>query len=74
MKVCYFNDSFPPLYDGVAITVENYARVFSEKYGENAVLLLYGISGLPLCSPKPPGIPKPEEVPFEMLSICIVSV
>lgn len=41
MNVCYFNDSFPPLYDGVATTVENYARIFSEIYGGAAVLTPY---------------------------------
>lgn len=41
MKVCYCNDSFPPLFDGVATTVVNYARIFSEKYGDAAVLTPY---------------------------------
>ncbi len=41
MKVCLLNDSFPPLYDGVATTVENYARIISEKYGDAAVLTPY---------------------------------
>ena len=31
MKVCLLNDSFPPVIDGVANTVMNYARILTEK-------------------------------------------
>lgn len=37
MNVCLANDSFPPLYDGVANTVINYARIIQERYGNAAV-------------------------------------
>ena len=38
MKVCLMNDSFPPVIDGVANAVLNYARVITEKRGECAVV------------------------------------
>lgn len=38
MKVALFNDSFPPLIDGVANTVTNYARYLTES-GHNAVVV-----------------------------------
>ena len=41
MKVCFLNDSFPPLFDGVINTVLNYADVFSEKYGEPMIMTPY---------------------------------
>ena len=31
MDVCLLNDSFPPVIDGVANTVLNYARILTEK-------------------------------------------
>ncbi|MBR2901713.1 MAG: glycosyl transferase, partial [Clostridia bacterium] len=37
MKVILYNDSFPPLIDGVANTVVNYADVINKKYGEAMV-------------------------------------
>ncbi len=37
MKVCLANDSFPPLYDGVANTVLNYAEIIEKKYGHAMV-------------------------------------
>ncbi len=37
LNVCLLNDSFPPLIDGVANAVVNYATVIQEKYG-NAVV------------------------------------
>ena len=33
INVCLMNDSFPPLIDGVANTVVNYASIIEEKYG-----------------------------------------
>lgn len=36
-KVCLINDSFPPLIDGVANTVLNYAKVINEKGGKAIV-------------------------------------
>ena len=38
MKVCLFNDSFPPVIDGVANTVMNYARILTES-GKAEVLV-----------------------------------
>ena len=38
MNVCLLNDSFPPMIDGVANTVMNYARVMSETEGMSAVV------------------------------------
>ena len=38
MKICLMNDSFPPVIDGVANAVLNYARVISAKRGECAVV------------------------------------
>ena len=37
INVCLLNDSFPPLIDGVANTVLNYADIITKKYG-NAVV------------------------------------
>lgn len=37
MKVILYNDSFPPLIDGVANTVVNYAAIINNKYGEAMV-------------------------------------
>ena len=37
LSVCLINDSFPPLIDGVANTVMNYAKVINENYGKAAV-------------------------------------
>lgn len=41
LNVCLLNDSFPPLIDGVANTVMNYASVINEKYGNAAVAVPY---------------------------------
>ena len=38
MKVCLMNDSFPPVIDGVANAVLNYARTITEKRGECVVV------------------------------------
>ncbi len=37
ITVCLLNDSFPPLIDGVANAVVNYARILEEKYGHALV-------------------------------------
>ena len=37
LKVCLINDSFPPLIDGVANTVMNYAKVINENHGKAVV-------------------------------------
>ena len=37
LTVCLLNDSFPPLIDGVANAVVNYARILEEKYGHALV-------------------------------------
>ena len=45
MKVCLSNDSFPPLIDGVANTVVNYATVIQKKYGSaHGTFILKNIS------------------------------
>ena len=36
-KVCLLNDSFPPVIDGVANTVVNYATVIQRELGEAIV-------------------------------------
>ncbi len=38
MKVALFNDSFPPVIDGVANAIENYARIITEKHGQAVVV------------------------------------
>ena len=37
LRVCLINDSFPPLIDGVANTVLNYAKVINENGGKAVV-------------------------------------
>ena len=37
LNICLMNDSFPPLVDGVANTVVNYADVISTQLGSAAV-------------------------------------
>ncbi|MBR5377446.1 MAG: glycosyltransferase, partial [Lachnospiraceae bacterium] len=44
MKICLLNDSFPPVIDGVANVVQNYARIMTEKKHEATV-----------CTPRYPG-------------------
>ncbi len=53
MKVALFNDSFPPIIDGVANAIENYGRIITEKYGEAVVV-----------TPKYPNIT--DNYPFEV--------
>lgn len=38
LKVCLMNDSFPPIIDGVANAVSNYARILTER-GDGAVVV-----------------------------------
>ncbi len=38
MEICLLNDSFPPLIDGVANTVMNYARILTEDMGANVLV------------------------------------
>lgn len=38
MRVCLLNDSFPPVIDGVANTVMNYARVLTEREDSEAIV------------------------------------
>ena len=38
MEICLLNDSFPPLIDGVANTVMNYARILTEDIGANVIV------------------------------------
>lgn len=40
-SVCLLNDSFPPLIDGVANTVMNYADIIQKKYGKAVVTTPY---------------------------------
>lgn len=53
MKVALFNDSFPPIIDGVANAIENYGRIITEKYGEAVVV-----------TPKYPNVT--DNYPFEV--------
>ena len=41
LSVCLLNDSFPPLIDGVANTVLNYAKVITENHGKATVAVPY---------------------------------
>ena len=41
MKICLANDSFPPVIDGVANTVLNYANIMQRKYGDVVVATPY---------------------------------
>ncbi len=38
MKICLLNDSFPPVIDGVANVVMNYARILTEEFGDEVVV------------------------------------
>ena len=38
MNICLLNDSFPPLIDGVANTVMNYARILTEDMGASVLV------------------------------------
>ena len=38
INLALFNESLAPLCDGVAMTVENYARIVSERYGQAYVI------------------------------------
>ncbi len=38
MDICLLNDSFPPIIDGVANTVMNYARILTENAGSNVIV------------------------------------
>ena len=54
INVCLMNDSFPPLIDGVANTVVNYASIIEEKYGHAIV-----------STPDYPGVT--DNYPFEVM-------
>lgn len=54
MNVCLANDSFPPVIDGVANTVVNYATIIQKKYG-NAIV----------ATPKYPKVV--DDYPFEVI-------
>ena len=45
MNICLINDSFPPLIDGVANAVLNYAAVIQQEYGSATVAAAVIISG-----------------------------
>ena len=38
LGVCLINDSFPPLIDGVANAVTNYARIITANHGQATVV------------------------------------
>ena len=38
MRVCLLNDSFPPIIDGVANVVMNYARIMTENLGDRVIV------------------------------------
>ncbi len=54
LTVCLLNDSFPPLIDGVANTVFNYAQIIQKKYGKAIV-----------CTPEYPDVR--DFYPFEVM-------
>lgn len=54
MNVCLTNDSFPPLIDGVANAVLNYATIIQKKYGKAVV-----------ATPDYPGVS--DEFPFDVI-------
>lgn len=54
LRVCLANDSFPPLIDGVANTVVNYAAQIEQKYGSALV-----------ATPRYPGVT--DDYPFRVL-------
>jgi glycosyltransferase involved in cell wall biosynthesis len=54
LNVCLLNDSFPPVIDGVANAVLNYAKLIHERYGEAIVAV-----------PRYPG--EKEEYPFPVV-------
>ena len=41
LKVCLINDSFPPMIDGVANAVTNYAQIITRSHGSAAVVTPY---------------------------------
>ena len=41
MNICLINDSFPPLIDGVANAVLNYASIIQKEYGNATVATPY---------------------------------
>ena len=40
-NICLMNDSFPPVIDGVANAVKNYAQILTENHGHAAVVTPY---------------------------------
>ena len=45
LHVCLLNDSFPPLIDGVANTVVNYATIIQRDLGRTATTSLCSATG-----------------------------
>ena len=41
LTVCLINDSFPPMIDGVANAVTNYAQIITRSHGRAAVVTPY---------------------------------
>ena len=41
LNICLINDSFPPVIDGVANAVKNYAQIINDKHGKAAVVTPY---------------------------------
>jgi glycosyltransferase involved in cell wall biosynthesis len=39
MHIIYSNESFAPQFDGVAVCMQNYAKIVNEKYGKSYVLI-----------------------------------
>ena len=57
MNICLLNDSFPPVIDGVANAVINYATIIERDYGHAIV-----------STPAYPGVE--DNYPFEDCDIC----
>ncbi|MDR0446106.1 MAG: glycosyltransferase [Oscillospiraceae bacterium] len=60
-RVCLLNDSFPPIIDGVANTVYNYASIIQRLYG-----------GVIVATPKTPGVV--DEHPFPVVRYPSVNI
>jgi glycosyltransferase involved in cell wall biosynthesis len=60
-RVCLLNDSFPPIIDGVANTVYNYASVIERLYG-----------GVIVSTPKTPGVA--DDYPFPVVRYPSVNI
>lgn len=61
LNICLMNDSFPPVIDGVATTILNYAEIINEKLGKATVV-----------TPEYPGVQ--DDFPFPVVRYPSLSV